>query len=100
MIKSKSLSAMMVVVVFFAMAAIDYAYAGEKTKTSATSIRTKWHSIEVGDAGGHTIAVYQNKQVYTDEINGEKSTGINNGIFDMNFKTGKGLCRANISKRR
>jgi hypothetical protein len=96
MIRSKLLSAIMVVVVFFVMAVIDYANAGEKTKVSATSIRTKWHSIEVGDEGGHTIAVYENKQVYTDGINGEKSTGINSGILDMNFKTGKGTVKGYV----
>jgi hypothetical protein len=90
MIKSKSLSATAVVVFVFATAVINCALAGEKIETSAMSVRTRWHSIEVGDEGGHTIAVYENKQVYADEINGEKSTGINKGILDMNFKTGKG----------
>jgi hypothetical protein len=90
MIRSKSLSGMMVVVVLFAMAAIDYAAAGEKVKSRATSVRTKWHSIEVGDEGGHTIAVFENKNVYFNEKTGEKSTGISSGLLDMNFKTGKG----------
>ena len=84
---------MMVAVFIFSMAVIDCALAGEKIKTSATSIRTKWHSIEVGDEGGHTIALYENKQVYADDTNGLTSTGVNKGILDMNFKTGKGTIR-------
>jgi len=93
MIKSKSLSAATVVLLVFALAMVDCSLAGDKMKTSATSVRTKWHSIEVGDEGGHTIAVYENKQVYADDINGLKSTGINKGILDMNFKTGKGTIK-------
>jgi hypothetical protein len=93
MLKSKSMSATIVVVFVFATVLIDCAIAGEKIKTSATSVRTKWHPIEVGDEGGHTIAVYENKQVYADDINGLSSTGVNKGILDMNFKTGKGTVR-------
>ena len=93
MIKSISLSVAAVMLYVSVMAVINCAMAGDKIKTSATSVRTKWHSIEVGDAGGHTIALYVNKQVYADDINGLKSTGVNKGILDMNFKTGKGTIK-------
>ncbi len=93
MIKSKSLSAVTVVVLVLAMAMVDCSLAGDKIKTSANSVRTQWHSIEVGDEGGHTIAVYENKQVYADDINGHKSTGVNKGILDMNFKSGTGTVK-------
>jgi hypothetical protein len=91
--RSKSLTTMMIAVFILSMAMIDLAFAVEKIKTSATSIRTKWHSIEVGNEGGHTIALYENKQVYAEDTNGLTSTGVNKGILDMNFKTGKGTIR-------
>ena len=93
MIKSISLSVAAVVLYVSVMAGVNCAMASDKIKTSAISVRTKWHSIEVGDAGGHTIALYENKQVYADVINSLKSTGVNKGILDMNFKTGKGTIK-------
>jgi hypothetical protein len=77
MMRSKSLTTMMIAVFILSMAMIDLAFAVEKIKTSATSIRTKWHSIEVGNEGGHTIALYENKQVYAEDTNGLTSTGVN-----------------------
>lgn len=93
MIRAKLLASVILFLFVFGIAMFDCAVAGEKVRASATSVRTKWHSIEVGDAGGHTIAVYENKQVYVDAKTGEKSTGINKGILDMNFKTGKGTVK-------
>ena len=93
MMRSKSLTTMIVAVFILSTALIDCATAGEKIKTSATSVRTNWQSIEVGDEGGHTIALYENKQVYAEDTNGLTSTGVNKGILDMNFKTGKGTIR-------
>lgn len=96
MIRSKFLAGVILFLFAFGMAMLDCAVAGEKVRASATSVRTKWHSIEVGDEGGHTIAVYENKNVYFDGKTGEKSTGISKGILDMNFKTGKGTIKGYV----
>jgi hypothetical protein len=69
---------------------INCAWAGEKVKGSATSVRTKWHPIEVGDEEGHIIAVYENTNVYFGDKSDEIPTGLSTGIVDMNVKTGKG----------
>ena len=69
---------------------IDCAWAGEKVKGSATSVRTKWHPIEIDDEDGHIIAVFENTNVYFSDTSDEIPTGISTGIVDMNVKTGKG----------
>lgn len=96
MIRSNLLAGVILFLFLSGIAVFDCAVAGEKVRVSATSVRTKWHSIEVGDEGGHTIAVYENKNVYFDEKTGAKSTGISKGILDMNFKTGKGTVKGYV----
>ncbi len=96
MIRSKLLAGIIWFFFVFGIAMFDCAMAGEKIRVSATGVRTKWHSIEVGDESGHTIAVFENKNVYIDEKTGEKSTGISRGTLDMNFKTGKGTVKGYV----
>ena len=76
----------------FGLIAINFASAGEtvKLKGSATSINTKWHEIEVGDAEGHVIGLYQNTQVWVNDATGEKVTQYSRGTMDFNRKTGQG----------
>ena len=75
---------------------IDSAGAGEKFKGTATSVRTKWHPINVDDEEGHVIAVYENTNVYSKNENGETRTGISKGMIDMNVKTGKGTMKGYV----
>jgi hypothetical protein len=81
---------MIALIMVFGLCTIDSVFAGEKVKGSATSVRTKWHPIEVGDEEGHIIAVYENTNVYFDDKSDEIPTGLSTGIIDMNVKTGKG----------
>ena len=90
MIKSKRFKKGLSVIVVFGLALVNGAAAGDRTSSRATSVRTTWHSIEVGDEGGHTIAVFENKNVYVNDQTGERSTGVSSGLLDMNFKTGEG----------
>ena len=46
--------------------------------------------IEVGDVEGHVIGLYENTQVWVDDITGERMTGYNRGTMDFNTKTGQG----------
>ncbi len=79
------------IILFFGFVAIDCAVAGEKVKikASGTSINTKWHEIEVGDADGHVIAVFQNTQAWTNDTNGEKMTAYSRGTMDLHKNTGQ-----------
>jgi hypothetical protein len=90
MIRYKCLSLSIVTLFVFGIVTIDCAWAGEKVKGNATSVRTKWHPIEVGDEEGHIIAVYENTNVYFGNTSDEIPTGLSTGIVDMNVKTGKG----------
>lgn len=47
--------------------------AGEKLKSHGTSVTTKYEMMEVGDVDGHVIMISESKQVYFNEIRGEKS---------------------------
>jgi len=96
MAKSKLFTGLIVILFFLGMAPPDFAAAGEKVSVSATSVRTNWQSMEVEDEPGHIIAVFENKNIYLDEKTGEKSTGINKGILDMNLKTGKGTVKGYV----
>ena len=96
MIKSKWFVGLLSVLYVFGISMFDCAVAGEKVKSRATSVQTKWHSLEIGGEGGHTIAVYENKNVYVNEKTGEKSTGISSGLLDMNFKTGVGTVKGYV----
>jgi hypothetical protein len=90
MSRTKLLAGAVSFFIVFGIAVSGRAVAGETVRVRATCVRTQWHSIEVGDEGGHTLAVYENKNVYVDEKTGEQSTGTSKGLMDMNFKTGKG----------
>jgi ribosomal protein S11 len=86
---------MIALIIVFGIGTIDCTVAGEtvKIKSSATSINTKWHPIEVGDVEGHVVAVFQNTQVYVSEITGETMTAFSRGTMDLNTKTGQGTMK-------
>lgn len=90
MLQSKLFALFTVILFVLGISGIDCAWAGEKVKASATSVRTKWHQIEVDDEEGHIIAVYENTNVYFSDRSDEIPTGLSKGIVDMNVKTGKG----------
>jgi hypothetical protein len=94
--KYKVLAIFIVIYFVFNVAIIDCVMAGEKVKSSATSVRTKWHPIEVNDEEGHIIAVYENKNVYLSDESAESVTGISKGLIDMNVKTGKGTIKGYV----
>jgi len=77
---------------------IECVVAGEtiKVKGTATSVRTKWHSIEVGDEEGHIIAIFENTNVYLSDKSDERPTGLSTGFVDMNVKTGKGTIKGYV----
>jgi hypothetical protein len=89
---------MIAFIMIFGLCTMDFVIAGEteKIKGSATSVRTKWHPIEVRDEEGHIIAVYENTNVYFSDKSDETSTGISTGIVDMNVKTGKGTTKGYV----
>ena len=93
MFRSKLFSVLTVILFVFGIAMIDCAVAGEKIKAHGTSVTTKWHQIEVGDEEGHVIAVSEGKQVYFDEITGDKSSSTSKNIMDINLKTGQGTSK-------
>ncbi len=92
----KVLMAVTVILFILGIVMIDSAGAGEKFKGTATSVRTKWHPINVDDEEGHVIAVYENTNVYSKNENGETPTGISKGTIDMNVKTGKGTMKGYV----
>ncbi len=96
MSKYKFLASFILILFVFNVAAIDCAMAGEKVKSRATSVRTKWHPIEVNDEEGHIIAVYENKNVYLSDESAGSVTGISKGLIDMNMKTGKGTIKGYV----
>ena len=100
--KSISFKVLMLISLFFfiiGIIMIDSALAGEKSKGTATSVRTKWHPIKVDDEEGHIIAVYESKNVYfSDKSGGSPNgiTGISKGLMDINVKTGKGTLQGYV----
>jgi hypothetical protein len=93
MSKIRIYAVMIALTLIFGLVATNFVSAGEtvKIKATATSINTKWHEIEVGDAEGHVIGLFQNTQVWVvNESTGEKSTQLSRGTMDFNRKTGQG----------
>lgn len=90
--RSKILVLLATILCVFCMGVIECVVAGEtvKLKATATSINTKWHQIEVGDAEGHIIAVMENTQLWVSDPAGEKWTARSRGTMDLNTKTGQG----------
>jgi len=92
MFRSRFYTLTIALIMIFGTGAIDCAMAGEtvKLKASATSINTKWEEMEVGDVEGHVIGLFQNTQVWINDMTGEKSTQYSRGTMDFNRKTGQG----------
>ena len=86
-----SLFRALTVVLFFSCTAMfNFAMAGEKVKAHGASTTVKWEQIEVGDVKGHVIAISESKQIYINELTGEKSTSVSIGLNDFNLNTGIG----------
>lgn len=69
------------------------AVAAEKWKGRTVKYTVKWEPINVGDAEGHVIAVYEQKQIMSqieEGSLGEARVGWEVGVVDMNVKTGHG----------
>ena len=96
MVRYKILSGLIVILFVFGVATTDCAWAGEKVKETATSVRTKWHPIKVDDEEGHIIAVFENSNVYFSDKSDDNPTGISKGMIDMNVKTGKGTVKGYV----
>ena len=90
---SKIISSTAVIIFVLGIATTDCAVAGEKQKIKShgASVNDKWEQIEVGDEEGHVLAVYNSKQIYFDEITGERSAGPAVNTIDINTKTGQGF---------
>ena len=87
---SKIISTTVAIIFLFGIYTLDCAVAGEKVKSHGASFNVKWEQMEVGDEEGHVIAIYEQKQIYFDEINGEKTPSTTIGFVDLNTKTGEG----------
>ena len=92
---SRICSVFSVLVIIFGMVTFDDTIAGEKEKikSTGTSVNVKFNKIDIGNEDGHAVAVYENKLLWIDEMNGEKVTGISRGTMDFNYKAGKGIVR-------
>jgi hypothetical protein len=92
---SKIISATAVIIFVFGISMIDCVVAGEKQKIKShgASVTGKWEQIEVGDEEGHVLVVYDSKQIYFNEITGERSAGPSVNTMDINLKTGQGFVR-------
>ena len=90
---SKIFAVTAVVMFVFGLATIDCAVAGKKQKykSHGASYTVKWEQIEVGDEEGHVVVVYEAKQIYFNEITGEKTAGPTVNMMDINLKTGQGF---------
>ena len=90
---SKIFAVTAVVMFVFGIATIDCAVAGEKQKykSHGASYTVKWEQIEVGDEEGHVVAVTESKQIYFDELTGERWAGQAVSMIDINLKTGQGF---------
>ena len=87
---SKIISTTVAIIFFWGIYTLDCAEAGEKVKAHGASFTVKWEQMEVGDEEGHVIAIYEQKQIYIDEITGERTPSTTIGILDLNTKTGEG----------
>jgi hypothetical protein len=74
----------------FTFALSTFVMAGEKIKAHGTSVATKSEMMEVGDVEGHVIMISESKQVYFNEITGEKFTSTGHNLMEGNMKTGAG----------
>ncbi len=92
---SKIISAIAVSIFVLTIATISCAVAGEKQKQKAhgANFSDNWKQLEVGDEEGHVIATYTAKQIYFEEITGEKHVSSNVGFMDINTKTGIGFLK-------
>ena len=92
MSRSKFISATTMIIFIFTIAMVNCALAGEKIKykSHGTIFTDKWEQIEVGDEKGHVLAVAHSKQIYFNEITGEKTVGSSVNTMDINLNTGQG----------
>ena len=81
---SKIVAVSTVVLFVFGFVVIDSAFAGEKMKWHGTGINTVWEKIEAGD--GHVVGISKSKQIYINEITGEKTHSVSIGLMDINPK--------------
>ncbi len=88
--RSKIFRVLILFLFVLAVTMINGAVAAEKFKSHGTSVTTKWQQMEVGDVEGHVLAIYEAKQIYFNEITGEKTAGFSRNTMDINLKTGQG----------
>ena len=76
------------IAVVFIFSISTFAMAGEKIKSHGTTVTTKYEMMKVGDVEGHVIMISESKQVFFNDISGEKYFGTAHNIIDGNMKTG------------
>ena len=83
---SKIISTIAVILFVFGISTLDNAQAGEKRKikSHSASYTTTSHQIKVPDDEGHILAIWENKAIYFNEINGEKTADSSQGFMDIN----------------
>jgi hypothetical protein len=86
MSSSKIISTIAVILFLFGISTVDNAIAGEKRKMKlhSASYTTTAQQIKVGDDEGHVLVIWENKAIYFNEINGEKTADTGVGFMDMN----------------
>lgn len=87
---SRKLYFALAISVVFIFAIPTIATAGDKIKSHGTSVSTKYEMMEVPDVDGHVIMIGEQKQVWFNEITGEKFSGTAYNIMEGNIKTGAG----------
>ncbi len=93
MLRSKIFRVLILFLFVLVVAMIDGAVAAEKVKYHGTGVTTKWQQMEVGDEEGHVLALSESKNIWINEITGEKTAGISRNTMDINLKTGQGTLR-------
>jgi hypothetical protein len=80
----------------FSVALVGNVMAGEKFKGRTVKHLLKWEQTNVGDEEGHVIVLFEAKGISTD-LQGRSYTDgwveHEEGLFDMNTKTGAGSCQ-------
>jgi hypothetical protein len=93
MSRSKLIAFIALITLAFAVTLIGDALAGEYVKIRSIKHMVKFDQINLGDEGGHAVALYESKGIVTNRAGKGLFDGWllhEMGIFDFNAKTGAG----------
>jgi len=94
--KAKIVGIMALIVFTISIILVGNTLAGEKFKGRTVKHMLKWEQINVGDEEGHVLVLFEAKGISTD-LQGKSYTDgwveHEEGLFDMNTKTGAGSCQ-------